>query len=52
LDPAVSERLEQSIGANLRANSLHGVAATDLGDGRFGVLHRIGRDMEAIRAEL
>lgn len=52
LDPAVSERLKRSIGANLRANSLHGAAATDLGDGKFGVLHRIGLDMEAIRSDL
>ncbi len=52
LDPAVSERLKQSIGANLRANSLHGAAATDLGDGKFGILHSMGLDMEAIRSDL
>ncbi len=52
LDPVIRERLELAIGANLRANSLQGTAAADLGEGRYGLLHRPDLDVEGLHTHL
>lgn len=52
LGPAVRERLELAIGANLRANSLQGASAAKLGEGRYGLLHRPDLDVEGLHSRL
>lgn len=46
------EHLLTTVGTTLRANSLGGDAAGEIGDGKFGIVHEAGLDVAALEAKL
>lgn len=52
MDASTGETLEQSVNELLRANSLGGDCATDIGEGKFAVLHERGKDCDDLTCHL
>jgi len=52
LDQATQVELKQTIAACLRANAVDGQAAGELNDGRYGLVHARGMDIDALGARL
>ncbi len=46
------EVLHNTVGTTLRANSLGGDSAGEVGDGKFGIVHEAGLDVAALEAKL